>query len=211
MKYSIFLIIVYCLSININAQVLKIPKGIYKNFDEVKAARPSEIGNYVIKKRSDNDIDFTGGNDFKVIPLSDSLSKRQIREEFYVISTGDSAYINGLKHEVQQNYCLLYKNDEYYYFLGSSCTNRKSPMFIDNTYLPGMGIISGIEKAANSHIRYLYAINAESGAIDVVTDYFLQMQLAKKDMKLFQQYRRDPSKDSLTTKMEYYKILMKLK
>src|SRR5689334_7744350 len=106
MKYKILIFALSLVSFA-NGQAL-FPKGIYMSYEELKSGKPSHAGEFTVERRSESDIFMVGGNDYKIKSANDSASKGDIKRMYYAISTGDSVFINGLKFEIGQWYCLLH-------------------------------------------------------------------------------------------------------
>ena len=196
----------------LNAQVVTRPAGAYMSLEELKTGHPSEHHAFTVEQRSNSDIFLYGGNDYIIHSHRDTVTVEDVKNKFYAISLGDTIYLNCKKHKLQAWYTILYEDSVYYYYTAASCTSRKSPLFVESdgaillTVLAGP-IAGAIAGGSHSKDRYLYVIDKKSGVEDVITDYYLQYSFAKKDRDILDQYRRDPSKDSVLTRLKYYEIL----
>ena len=155
-----------------------------------------------------------------------NLQDVDINDLCYAISTGDSVFINCGRLALGEGFTLLSIDTDYFYFLGPTCKDKKSPLYVgsDSPLLPtfiGDGalianaavlLITGINDIGHGLHKYLYVIDRNTGVGDAITSYYILREFAVKgDLTLFREYKSDPTKDSVPTRIKYYKLLKKMK
>lgn len=136
-------------------------KGVYLTFQQLVNDSPSFNSKFEIIKRTESDIKLMGGNDYKIVSLSDSLSNSTIRKA-WVICDGKDCYINSQQFSQYRFYCILTFENNYAYF-SSLPFDRNN---INNLSFSGGAIGGAISGAAAALERTLYKIYLKNGKIE---------------------------------------------
>ena len=181
-----------------NAQTDISPQGIYMNINEIINEAPFKKVTLEVKRRSISDIKMSGGNDYKLISLDNSISKKAIRKQILAYSTGDTLFINCLRYKVQPWYASVISAGRYLAFIGGISQEEnlfnyqtqkdKSYNFWKNI---GGGISGGISGAKLALKRFLYVIDTKSDELSMIDEDTIRRLLAEKDLGLLKQYDAD--------------------
>ena len=199
MKKTILFVLAFSF-INIYAQT-SYPTGCYMSFEELVNKKPSENCDVSIEERILSDIQFSGGNDFKLISEDKSIKKKILKKEIWAISDGKNLYINGIHHKFQHWYSKVLDEGKYLIFKGAIPKGEVA-------VISGLfgGVTGGISGAMISHLRYIYLLNIETGETFFVNETKIHQTLSNYD-DLLSEYDKEEDKKSPDTIFKYVKIL----
>ena len=83
------------------------PKGVYLSFEEIRSKYPSLMEELEISRRTNAEIKMNGGKDYELFKSDKSISKKIIKQEYYIYSNGDSLYINCIHYKIQSWYAPI--------------------------------------------------------------------------------------------------------
>ena len=173
------------------------PEGCYMSLDELISKSPSENYDLLIEERTLSDIQFNGGNDFKLISEDNSISKRVLKRGIWAISDGNNLYINGIHHKCQKWYSKVEEEGKYIIFKGA----------IPNGEAVAAGLLGGaIGGAIIAEKRYIYLLNVQSGNLSLVKKKNIHDFLSDhKD--LLSEYNMEEDQKSADVILKYIKVL----
>lgn len=173
------------------------PQGCYMSLDELISKSPSEHYDLSIEERSSSDIQFNGGNDFKLISEDNSISKRVLKREIWAISDGNTFYINGLLHDSQKWYSKVEDEGKYLIFKGA----------VPSSEAMAAGLLGGaIGGAMISEKRYIYVMDSKTGETSLVKKKNIHEVLSDYP-DILSEYDTEEDKESPDILLKYVKVL----
>jgi hypothetical protein len=184
------------------AQVTSYPKGGYKTFEEFQKKQPSIPFVFQITRRTNGDIKFNGGVDYKV--TSDSIDKSTIKKDIYAISSGDTLYMNCFAHKVQFWYAKVVVEGKYIAFEGGIPMDKNSDVVAAGVAFGPLG--GGIAGAHAAMLRYLFVMEATVGKIRQLDRKYLT-SLLEPYPHLKNQYLNEQKVEDKETLLKYLKLI----
>ena len=114
----LFLIVATILTLNLSAQDFEFPKGVYMNYNELMARKPSKDCDIMVAKRTITDIKFSGGAAYFIYAPKKCLKRKIIKNDVFAYSSGDSLYINGKLITGKGGYALVTEFGRFMLFEG---------------------------------------------------------------------------------------------
>lgn len=185
----ITLIAIFLFSIEAMSQN-RYPQGLYMSFDEIRQHQPSVLCSLQVVRRSNFDISMNGGNDYK-IESDDKAYKKSIKKKAWAYSDGDTLYINCLKFKAQPWYAKVDGYGKYLLFYGGIST-QVNEYFKTSLASFMFGIVGGaIASASAAHLRYYYAVDTDTGKMNLITLQFLDKVLSARDASIYTEFQKD--------------------
>ena len=173
------------------------PIGCYMSLDELLSKAPSQNYNLLIEERTASDIQFNGGNDFKLISEDKTIKKRILKREIWAISDGKNLYLNGIHHKCQQWYSKVEDEGKYIIFKAA----------IPNGEAVTAGLLGGaIGGAILAEKRYVYLLDSKSGEISLVKKKNIHEFLSEHN-DLLSKYELEEDQKSVDVILNYIKAL----
>ncbi len=175
------------------------PPGIYRNLAQLRAGTPDSGPALRATKRTAGDIAFAGGNDYRLEDPADTTRKKFLKREIYAFSTGDSLFLNGAPHKLQQWYALALSKGNFIAFRGC----------MDNSEATSYAILGGaIGGAAAAGKRYLYILSLRTGNLRLLTKEYMEARLSElPDHELLTRFTQEPDAAAETTLVRYTQLL----
>jgi len=167
------------------------------SFDELVSKTPTENYDVKIQKREPSEIQFNGGNDYKLVSEDKSIKKRVLKKDIWAISDGHTLYINGLNYKCQQWYSKVDDEGKYLIFKAA----------VPNSEAATAGLLGGaIGGAMIAERRYVYLIDAKTGEFSLVKKKNIHEVLSDFPEKL-SEYDKEEDPKSVDVIFKYVKTL----
>lgn len=204
---SILTIVVFTVLSNlpIFGQIVNYPKGAYMSFDELQRKAPSISVHLEIERRTKGDIKMNGGNDYKLYSMDKSISKKNIKKEYFGYSSGDTLYINGIHYKIQPWYAPVLSDGKFLVIRGGISMEPKTQKEqLKNKDQLGflLGPLGGgLQGAKLALLRFIYVIDKENNRIVTVTSDYLK-ELLSLEPDLLDQYlsEKEPENQEIFVK-----------
>ena len=170
------------------------------SWEEVRLKSPSRQYDLTIRERKSDDINFNGGNDFKIESVNDSVNKKVIKKEIWAVSDGENLFINGIHYDCQIWYAKAEHIGRIILFKGA----------VSSQEAMNAGVLGGaIGGAIIAPKRYVYRLGKNSGRIQKVDKEDIENDLAQHP-DLLAQYKAEKKPKNSDTILKYAIIINSL-
>ncbi len=205
MKISLILIGFIFVSCSAFSQKESFPNGVYLNIEQLKNKKPAYDLNLTIVKRSDSDISWNGGNDYKLQSSVDSISKKLLKRKIYAYIKNDSLFLNCIPHKLGTLYTLAIIKGTFIIFKGAMSNKEASEKAATFGFLFGP-IGGGIAVATIAKKRFLYSLSLRTGNAKRLTKEYMSERL-KEIPTVLEKFLTEEEQDSDTTLIKYADLL----
>lgn len=151
----------------------------------------------------------SGGNDYKLAADDVNIKNSFLRKDIWAYSDGKKLYLNCLKLNLQPWYTDVAGDGRYMYFYASMSTQtglkKKQAEIATIGYAFG-GIAAGIASTKAAVLRFLYALDKESGEL-IAIDARTMNDLLASAPKLQDEFAQEPNRMYEETHVKYLKRL----
>lgn len=192
------LLLFIVLTCSVQAQITpEFPDGIYMTATQLRNKTPEFKSRLLVEKRGEGDVAFNGGNDYRLEPLNDSLSKKTVKNEVYAYVTNDSIFLNGKVISSNKWYSLSLTRGNFLVFRGGIPPGEMA------TY-GALG--GGLLVASLSTIRYLYVLSQRTGNVRKLDADYIAARL-EENPPLLEQFNLEKNKKSEEVLLRYINLL----
>ncbi len=184
------------------------PAGGYKNIKELRTGQPSLSFDFEVKKRSEEEVRQTGGNEYNVVKPGIPESKKKVWRSCLAISAPEGLFINGKKLGVGLGFSKVLVVGKYLAFKASLLPEHEK----EHKYGTGtIGILLegyyGDYETANEgktkvQFDFIWALNTETGKKIMLT-YGGMTELLEPFPELKKQFMEDAGKDKEEVILQY--------
>ena len=211
--------LILCLLVKTNGQNIENLKvGGYKYAYELKLNSPSIEYKFIIEKRTNSEIIFSGGNNYKISTEDNSISVKDINKNIWGVFDGNSFYINTLNCTGTMWFAKGEVIGKFIYFNNTPLISEKFKKEIGyghDSYVPlfatfggaiGGGIAGSIEASQNLSKQISVLLDIQTGKVIYLSKGLLyQMITQYPDLK--KEYMADTISDSKKLAGKYIKRL----
>ncbi len=173
------------------------PKGAYMTLVEFQHSTPGQQYEAAIIKRTNGDIEFNGGNDYKLLPADIKLDKKIFKKKVYAYSTGDELYINCAFQKAQPWFAKGYKKGNHVYFMGG----------VGDGVMINAAVLGGAIGGAMAALkRYAYDLDISTGVVTRLDPTMIRQLLASRP-DLLEKYNKEKRDGNDEVIMKYIYLL----
>jgi hypothetical protein len=148
-----------------------LPKGIYMEFAEIKARKPSLNCEIELKLRNTYDYSNGVGGNVMLFPANGCISKKKMKMEAWIYSDGVRSYINLEKLKLEPFYNPIITMGRYLAFYKNQTTDG-----VQTAHNWGGQMVGDIVEATGHFYKKLYVIDTETAMLYAVDkEYMLKV------------------------------------
>jgi hypothetical protein len=196
------------LTMDCYGQTLTFPDGVYFSYESLLAGTPDRMDTLKVIRRSEGDILWSGGNDYKFESDEKEFGWRQVHKKALAYVKNDSIFLNGSKMELESAFCLALTKGMYLAFYNAENNNTGG---VAAAGILG-GAIGGAIAAAASQDRgntrgALYVLSLKTGNAKRIGSAYVMARLNENLPELLEPYVQNADHDSDVVILRYLQML----
>lgn len=196
----------------LHAQMEHFPDGVYLSREQLRAHTPALQADLQIEMRTNSDIKFNGGNDYRLLSPDGSLKKKFLKKKVYAYVKNDMLLVNGLPLRVQPWFVLaLNRSGDFVAFQGGISDDEatlKAMSFMLVGGAVGGAIGGGIAWASIAMERFPYMLNLRTGSVQPLSPDYLKVCFDEADLiDLLLEYQEEEEPEQMDTMVRYVQRL----
>ncbi len=204
-KITLLLLFVSAVMYFANGQ--EYPQGVYMSLNDIKEKKPSQNLVLKVNKRTKKDIQFWGGNDYKLDSDDKKIKSSFLKKDIWAYSDGDALYLNCAQFDAQPWYTKLISDGRWMIFK-AGILSKGDALVKQKAKAKDMGIEfnNNVGGADAAMLRFLYVLDKESGKV-IAVDVLSMQELLSANQELLNNFNDDPNQMDELVQIRYLELL----
>jgi hypothetical protein len=185
-----------------SGQRISFPRGIYFSHESLLDGVPDRTDTLQVIRRSDGDLAWMGGNDYKFDSNNSDLKWRHIHQKVLAYVHNDSIFLNGKKMELEPAFCLGLTKGMYLAFYSVEKNGGAAAAGVLGGAIGGA--IAAAASQSNGDVRgALYVLSLKTGNAKRLGTIYTTARLEENSPELLGEFKKELHPDSHETLIKY--------